>query len=56
MLLIGERTFIVPLRHLVVEVIVVDMLNAMLGSGVGIDDSLDKRVAGQSVATMQSRA
>ena len=55
-LLVGKSAFIVPCRHLVVEVIVVDMLNTVFGGSVGIDDGLDERVAGQSVATMQSRA
>ena len=56
MVVVGQRTLVVPCRHFVVEVVFIHVLDAVLGSGVGIYHSLDERVASQAVATMQTRA
>ena len=56
LLLVGERTLVVPFGHAVVEVVLVDVLNRMLGCCVGVNYCLDERVAGQTVAAMQPGA
>ena len=56
LLLVGHRALVVPLRHLLVEVVLVYVLQRVLGSSVGVHHSLDERVARQSVAAVQTRA
>jgi len=41
-LLVGHRTLVVPFGDAVVPVVEVDVLQGVLGSGVGIDDGLDE--------------
>ena len=54
LLFVRHGAFVVPFRHAVVELVMVDDLQRMAGGCIGIDDSLDERVAGQAVAAMQS--
>ena len=56
LLLVGQGTLVVPGRNLLVEVVFIYMLNAVLGSSLGINHSFDERVAGKTVATMQTCA
>lgn len=51
-LLVGHSSLVVPFRHIGVERVRVDSLERMAGCSVGIDDSLDERVAGQTVTAM----
>ena len=53
-LLVGHCALVVPLRHLIIEVIEVDVLQRVLSGSIGIDDSLDEGVGSQSVATMKA--
>ena len=56
LLLVGQGTLVVPGRNLLVEIVFIHMLQTVLGSSLGINHSLDKRVAGKAVATMQTGA
>ena len=56
LLLVGQGTLVVPCRNLLVEVVFIYMLDAVLGSSLGINHSFDERVAGKTVATMQTGA
>ena len=56
LLLVGQGTLVVPGRNLLVEIIFIYMLQTVLGSSLGINHSLDERVAGKTVATMQTGA
>ncbi len=56
LLLIGHGTFVVPLRHESVEVILINMLQGVTCSGVGIYHSLNERVAGKTVSAMETCA
>ena len=55
-LFVRHGALVVPFRHAVVEVVLVDDLQRVTGGSVGIDDSFDERVAGQAVAAVQSGA
>ena len=56
LLLVGHGTLVVPCRNLLIEIIFIYMLQTVLGSSLGINHSLDERVAGKTVATMQTGA
>ncbi len=56
LLFVGQSTFIVPCWYLLVEVVLIYMFNTVLGSSLGINHSLDERVAGKTVAAMQTGA
>ena len=56
LLFVGHRTLIVPFRHALVIVVLVNMLQGVASSCLGIDHSLDERVGSQTVATMQTSA
>ena len=56
LLLVGHGTLVVPCRNLLIEIIFIYMLQTVLGSSLGIDHSFDERVAGKTVATMQTGA
>ena len=56
LLLVGHGTLVVPCRNLLIEVVFIYMFQTVLGSSLGINHSLDKRVAGKTVATMQTGA
>ena len=56
LLFVGHGTLVVPCRNLLVEIIFIYMLQTVLGSCLGINHSLDERVAGKAVATMQTGA
>ena len=56
LLFVGHGTLVVPCRNLLVEIIFIYMLQTVLGSCLGINHSLDERVAGKTVATMQTGA
>ena len=56
LLLVGHGTLVVPGRNLLVEIIFIYMLQTVLGSSLGINHSFDERVAGKTVATMQTSA
>ena len=56
LLLVGHGTLVVPGRNLLVEVVFIYMLQTVLGSSLGIYHSFDERVAGKTVATMQTGA
>ena len=55
-LLVRHRAFVVPFRHFVIVVVLVDDFQRVLGCCVGIDDSFDERVAGQTIAAVQTCA
>ena len=42
LLLVGHRAIVVPLRHFLVEIVEVNVLQRVLGGSVGIDDGLDE--------------
>ena len=46
--------FVVPVGHIVAEVVAIDQRFGMSLGSVGIDHSLDQRVGGESVAAMQA--
>ena len=56
LLFVGQGTLVVPGRNLLIEVVFIYMLQTVLGSSLGINHSLDERVAGKTVATMQTGA
>ena len=56
LLFVGHSSFVIPLGYLVVEVVKVNMLNGVLCCSIGINNSLDERVASQTIATMKSCA
>ena len=56
LLLVGQGTLVVPCRNLLIEIIFIYMLQTVLGSSLGINHSFDERVAGKTVATMQTGA
>ena len=56
LLLVGQGTLVVPCRNLLIEVVFIHMLQTVLGSSLGIYHSFDERVAGKTVATMQTGA
>ena len=56
LLLVGQGTLVVPGRNLLVEIVFIHMLQTVLGSCLCINHSLDERVAGKTVATMQTGA
>ena len=56
LLLVGHSTLVVPGRNLLIEIIFIYMLQTVLGSRLGINHGLDERVAGKTVATMQTCA
>ena len=56
LLFVGQSTFIVPCWYLLIEVVFIYMLDAVLGSSLGINHSRDERVAGKTVPAMQTGA
>ena len=54
--LVGHRALIIPFRNIFVEHIFADMLQTVFCCRIGIDHSLDERIAGQTVAAMQTGA
>ena len=56
LLLVGHGTLVVPGWNLLIEIIFIYMLQTVLGSSLGINHSFDERVAGKTVATMQTGA
>ena len=48
LLLVGQGTLVVPGRNLLVEIVFIHMLQTVLGSSLGINHSLDERVAEHS--------
>ena len=55
-LLIGQGALVVPLRHMHIEVIFINVCQTVLCSRIGIYHSLDERVACQTVASVKSCA
>jgi len=55
-LLVRHRSLVVPLRHALVEVVLVDDGQRVFGSRIRIDHRLDERVRRKTVAPVQSRA
>ena len=56
LLFIRHRSLVVPFRDTFVEVVRIDDFQRVTGSGVGIDHGFDERIAGQTIASMQSGA
>ena len=56
LLLVGHGTLVVPGWNILIEVVFIYMLQTVLGSSLGIYHSFDERVAGKTVATMQTGA
>ena len=56
LLLVGHGTLVVPCWNLLIKVVFIYMLDAVLGCSLGINHSFDERVAGKTVATMQTGA
>ena len=56
LLFVGQSTFIIPCWYLLIEVVLIYMFNTVLGSSLGINHSLDERVAGKTVTAMQTGA
>ena len=56
LLFVGQSTFIIPCWYLLIEVVFIYMFNTVLGSSLGINHSLDERVAGKTVTAMQTGA
>ena len=56
LLLVGHRTLVIPLRHLFIIVIQINMCQRVLRSSIGIDNRFNERVRSQSVTAMQTCA
>ena len=50
--LVGNGSLIVPLGNIGIEVVTVEYVQGMSGSGIGIHNGFDKRIGSQAVSTM----